>query len=271
MIRFHDHGFIVRGLLLAAMLSSTQGAIAQARIEAGYVYIDGRNEVRRPGSMSDEGIYSDWRRVDSGQGAALAFRHDWRRLYVKGSAQRLTLANRNEYRTWQCFQPPVGEPQICANAVNRFRYDERYQSYEFQLGWRQTFSPSVAAWSELGVIREVWSMSGGTRVFYLEGITEPSEFALSRQSANDTSWVAAVGVDLTIGWATGLSMGIDYHKRGYFPSPDVAATTFERPSSSLLQGVLRLRQGFAGPWEGFIEYRPSEKRQYWQAGIGYRF
>ncbi len=259
------------GALLLAMWSLAPAATAQTRMDVGYVYIDGRNEVRRPGSLSDEGIYSDWRRVDSGLGAALSFLHEWENLYVKGSAHRLTLANRNESRTRQCSSPPVGQPPVCADSVSRFRYDERYKSYELKLGWGHPISQSVSIWGELGAVREIWSRSGGSRVSYWEGVTEPTEFSLTRASANELAWTAGAGVDFALGQASGLLFGIDYRSRGYFPSEATLAQTFHRQSSSLLQGVIGYRQIFAGPWEGFIEYRPSQKRQYWQAGIGYRF
>ena len=271
MNRFHSCGFIVIVMMSVAMVLSTPGVSAETRVDAGYVYIDGRNEARRPGASMWEEDYNDWRQVDRGHGAALSFRRDWTRLYAKGSVQRLTLANRNEYRTLTSPWPPAGQPVTNEVWVQRNRYDERYSSYALQLGWRQPWLESVAVWGELGAVRETWSRSGGSTVSFYEGTSEPEEFDLPPASANEWAWTAAAGVDFALGQTAELSVGVDYQNRGYFPSVATLIGTLHRPSSSLLQGVIRYQQKFAGPWQGFVEYRPSEKRQYWQAGVGYRF
>ena len=103
---------LVFGLLFAV------GAQAQTRIEAGYAYVDGRNDA---GIDSERG-YKDWRTVDRGSGGAFRIRHDWSRWYVTGGVQRLNLAQRFVSRSVNCFAGSPAPP-TCTEYAVRFRYD----------------------------------------------------------------------------------------------------------------------------------------------------
>lgn len=259
--RFWIHG----GLVAAALLVSAAITQAQTRIEAGYVYVDGRNDYG-PGS---DRAHNDWRSVDHGNGVAFSLRHDWSHLYVVVEGQRLDLSNRHQRATNICGGGGPGpDPGQCETFLQEFHYDERYRGYGVRLGWRHPTGERIAAWGELGAVHEDWSSSDGSWRF--EDWLQEDVLPLDRESANETSWIVAAGIDVDLSDASRMSVGVSYRDSGYYTA--VRRLPAEhRGSSSLLEGTFRLRQGFGGPWEGHVEYRPSGKRQYWQVGIGYRF
>lgn len=262
------------GRTLAAMVVSLAacGVQAQSRVEVGYAYIDGRNDA---GAMAvDAGHHGDWRTVDRGSGAVLRFRHDWANFYVVADYQRLKLDSRYTSGRVDCFtsgSPIVEEP--CVLFLERYHYDERYHDYGLGLGWRYQAGTSLSPWAELGVNHGRWSTSGGIR----EDLRDPPlpwTWRISPHSASVTAFRAAAGVDVALADNTDLSLGLSYRNKAYrSPVLDHPIPFDPRPvsSSALLEGVARLQQGFGTDWHGYIEYRPSTKRQYFQAGIGYRF
>lgn len=251
-------------VVAAGLVVLASSSAAQTRVDIGYVYVDGRNNS---GVSADTEVYSDWRSVDRGHGAAVSVRHDWLNAYVALVAQRGRLEHRH-HRIRAICSGTWGDESSCEEHELKFRYSERMRTYAIRFGWRQQFGENTQGWVEAGTVNESWSSSGGTR--QVVPVDDSLEVPLMPASANKLSWQVGAGLDFDIVGSARLSLGGSYKPHGY-------ATAVEREgltgggSNSLLEGVIRYQQQFAGPWQGFVEYRPSEKRQYWHAGVGYRF
>ncbi|MCK9490137.1 MAG: hypothetical protein M0Q42_12245 [Xanthomonadales bacterium] len=257
---FWSHGALAAVLFLSAAMVQ-----AQTRIQAGYVHIDGRNDY----GPDPDWAHNDWRSVDDGNGVALSLRHDWSHFYVVVEGQRLDLSNRHQRPMNICGGGGPGpDPGQCETFLREFAYDERYRSYDARFGWRHRAGERIAAWVELGAVHEDWSSSN--RTWRFQDWPHEDALPLDRESASETSWIVGAGIDVDLFDATRLAIGVSYRDAGYYTAVRQLPAG-QRGSSSLLEGSFRLMQGFGGPWQGHVEFRPSEKRQYWQAGIGYRF
>ncbi|MCK9489902.1 MAG: porin family protein [Xanthomonadales bacterium] len=266
------------GAVLAATILSMAAfsAQAQSRVEVGYVYIDGRNDA---GAMTMEaGHHADWRTVDRGSGAALRFRHDWQDwpgFYVIADYQRLNLASRYSKGYWDCASPTSPPPlseNPCFVVPERFNYDERYHDYGLSLGWRYQANTRLAPWGELGVNHERRATSGG--IVYRMDSDPPLTGGIMPVSDSETALRAAAGLDVALAENTDLTLGLSFRNKAYrsaVHSYPIAGDPRPISSSYLLEGVTRMQHGFGEHWLGYVEYRPSTKRQYFQAGIGYRF
>lgn len=235
----------------ACLLMAAVSATAQTRVELGYVFVDGGNGY-------DDG---NWGSVDHGDGPALSFRYDWKRINLTVGAARMDLHNRNRQTVRVCN---AITPTVCEDRFRDLRFTDRYRSYRMALGGKARLSQRSELWGELGAVHEHWSNDGGSA----RNLPTGAPYALDSQSTNQTTWASAIGIDIDLALRFRLSAGLSYQHKVYLA---VIRGGYPQEPGSLLEGMVRGTQRFGRHFEGYLEYRPSDQRHWAQVGVGYRF